>query len=313
MVVVTGNSPRIVECVGRAVERAGHEVHHVDAESVAADRSLLFMLGMQTRVSGVLVIDVEPARVDGTSDRTLAHALASTSAAGMGPLVVVTWRRNDDPALEAIRRDGVPYVIVRLEAPRADVHCGDESVDGRTVLVQRDLAEDLRKCVSTEALETAVVNALDRAEEQGRTIDLVARDGTTPIDALARRGARVVVATAARVNIARWMGQSFLRRGADGDVEVVGPTRAPSTPPGRGSARRTPTRRDFRIAVVCAVVIAAMPVGVARAVKRAQTRDAAASTSIRPSKPPLRAPPHPAHTASSTTRALPTMHSPERI
>jgi hypothetical protein len=117
MLILIGTQQSLTEQLATALHRAGHEIDQLSAREVANERSYLFMYGMQTKPRGVVLVeDLEPSTPpDPVSDKLLRHTISSTSAAGIGPLIVITARTEDDPQLRLLRSDGVVYQVLRVD------------------------------------------------------------------------------------------------------------------------------------------------------------------------------------------------------
>jgi hypothetical protein len=168
------------------------------------------------------VLWIEPIPRAGTpapAPRDLAPVLSAVTAAGCRLLVLVTAQAPGDPGPRALRRSGVPYVIVRaprlvdLAAPPASA-----ALRGKTVLVPRDVAEQADGTVSSLALVEAAMAAVHDDELVGRTIDVAPPAGGAWQEVLAAAGAKPRVARRGWVRVARLFGRPIVEARGGGLV-----------------------------------------------------------------------------------------------
>jgi hypothetical protein len=219
MIIVTGTDARSVARLSRGLKQRGFDVQVTAGDDVIAERSFLFMLAMQLKSRGVVVWDVaDPGPM---RDRLLGHAIASTSAACAGPLVLVTNREIDDPMMKQLRSDGVPYAVLRIPARLCDVVGLGAHLQGRHLMLPKEVAAALDGAAPFTDCVDAVVSALADDANDGRIHGLQETGCAAFQRLIERAGVRVEVVNGLRVRMAGWLGQPFARMKGNGDLEIV--------------------------------------------------------------------------------------------
>lgn len=210
MVVVAGRGARILPGILGALADAGVRAHGGVAHD-PAQQADLFTLAVETDAAAVVGVE-QLAWWGGTGGGVpdpdlLEHCLRAVRAPARPRLVWVTAQGPDDDGPRTIRRSGAPYVIVRVAplvalAPPAT----PDLLEGREVLVPRDLPEPMLGVCTEEEVGRAVARAVV-APEVGRTIEVGHRGPDAWCEALSALGARARRVGSFRASAARLMGQ----------------------------------------------------------------------------------------------------------
>jgi hypothetical protein len=151
------SSGRTVELYNRADVESGAlftRLHHTQAELVLVDR----------------VCRLTAAGPDCVVDEI--EQLVRVAAAAASKLVLVTSRARSDMALAALRRSGVPYIILRVERVlEPEQGMADQLAATPRVIVPTEVLADTEKAVLLADVARNVLAALDD-ESAGRTVDV---------------------------------------------------------------------------------------------------------------------------------------------
>ncbi|HVY45309.1 MAG TPA: hypothetical protein VHB21_05490, partial [Minicystis sp.] len=144
MILLTGEDAPLLEQVSAAFTRRDVAHRRIDADDAAAARGNLFQAAFDARADALVVVEpvarkgAEPAAAD---DVLLREAIAACNGPTVKALFLVTCRAEDDETLRALRRAGVPYLVLR-PAPLFEVRPTgvEHALQGRTVLVHEEAA-----------------------------------------------------------------------------------------------------------------------------------------------------------------------------
>jgi hypothetical protein len=215
MLLLAGVDGPVVDRVAETLEATGRDFIHVEMpdpsglEGKAQDEAPgLFELALQHRASTLVV--VEPLRRVGLAaspipGRFFDEVLRATRAPEVKLLVLVTSRGSGDGGLQTLRRDGIPYVIVQVDA-LVDLTALEAEVKGRRVLIPADFTARTAAAPMDEVVRLAAL-AASSDDLQGRLLTIA----PAPVDAwtqlLAARGARPKVVKPWRARVGRWLGE----------------------------------------------------------------------------------------------------------
>ncbi|MCA9674921.1 MAG: hypothetical protein H6709_21240 [Kofleriaceae bacterium] len=204
MILITGDDP-ILDGLCDALEQRGH----AHTRAAALDASEAWTL----RPEAIVVVESLPRVATATSppERALAELVSAANAPGVRRAVIVTPRPDDDPALRAVRRSGIPYTILR---PRPIAEQRGET--STRVLLDRALASAPAVAVTVDMVIEAVIAVLD-GEACGQTRDIAPPPEMTWSELLARAGATPKAVPRWRARVGRWFGARTL------DVSVPQP------------------------------------------------------------------------------------------
>lgn len=227
MLLITGDDPVLTEQICEGLSHRGIAHLRVDGEHATAERGNLFQSALDARASGVVLI--EPLAWRGAapppppSDELLSAALSATHAPGVTSLLLVTSRRDDDDGLRRLRRDGVPYVVLRPAPLYRLLPSGVEaSLEGRRVLVPADVAGSFKDAIPFASLVEEIARAVNGETPQGKIVEVAATPERSVLEVLGRAGAKPGLAGGLRSRLGRWFGQAVARvEGADLLIEGV--------------------------------------------------------------------------------------------
>lgn len=169
------------------------------------ERDELFEVVLANKPRAAVLLEVGVGGSEGVC-LPLAAVARTLSAADVALLIVVTRRPPDDPELEALRRFGLPFVVVRTHR----VIDSARATNGRRVLVPTNVTE--LAAVPIDTLVDHVTRATLDDDLQGRTLELAAADAATWSHVLAEHGARPRVVTPWRARLGRWVGMLDVAR-----------------------------------------------------------------------------------------------------
>lgn len=211
MLILTGRDFPVLERLADALSAAGRSFVRVDLPSpLRQDEPGLFEAAIKRQATGIVLVESLPRPGDmaPAGDKELfAEALRATHAPGFSLLVVVTSRSEDDDALDALRRSGVPYVILRAPAV-VDVGAR-ANLKGRKVLIPEPIADGM-KTPPVEHLVRKVLRALTEEELVGRTLSVEFADSEVWVRLLEEKGARPLKVGPLRARVGRFLGQLAL-------------------------------------------------------------------------------------------------------
>ncbi|XYI03914.1 hypothetical protein ACMHYB_30800 [Sorangium sp. So ce1128] len=240
MLLITGEDPVLTEQVCGGLSQRGIAHSRVDAAHATAERGNLFQAALDARATGIAVVEPvawrgAPPPSPSPSAELLAAALSATRAPGVTSLLLVTSRQDGDEGLRRVRRDGVPYIVLRPAPLFRVLPLGAErALRDRRVLIPPEVAEAFQEAIPVEALLSAVARAVAGETPQGKIVDIAASPDRSLIEVLAQAGARPELARGLRSRLGRWFGQAIARvDGADVRIDGV------SAPAGE-APQRTP-------------------------------------------------------------------------
>lgn len=232
MLLITGDDPVLTEQICEGLSHRGITHLRVAGDYATAERGNLFQSALDARAGGVVLI--EPLAWRGAapppspSEELLSAALSATHAPGVTSLLLVTSRRDDDDGLRRLRRDGVPYVVLRPAPLFRLLPSGVEaSLKDRRVLVPADVAASFKDAIPLVSLVEAIASAVNGETPQGKIIEVAPTPERSVLEVLSRAGAKPALAGGFRSRIGRWFGQATARvEGADLLIEGVAATDA---------------------------------------------------------------------------------------
>jgi hypothetical protein len=194
MILITGDDP-IVDGLCTALdslERPFRRVDQLDAGHA-----------WELRATTIVLVEPLPRVADTASalERgSLREVISAANAPGVQSAIIVTPRPDANAELRAIRRSGIPYIIVRPLPVLERAH-----EPATPVLVARELAGAPARAVTTDMVVEFVVGLLD-GSACGQTLDLTPPPEMTWTDLLARVGVTSKPVAGWRARMGRWFG-----------------------------------------------------------------------------------------------------------
>lgn len=227
MLLITGDDPVLTEQICEGLSHRGIAHLRVPGDHATAERGNLFQSALDARANGIVLI--EPLAWRGAapppppSDELLSAALSATHAPGVTSLLLVTSRRDDDNGLRRLRRDGVPYVVLRPAPLFRFLPSGVEALlKDRRVLIPPDVAASFKDAIPFASLVEAIAGAVNGDTPQGKITEVAATPERSVLEVLSRVGAKPELVGGFRSRIGRWFGRAIARvEGADLLIEGV--------------------------------------------------------------------------------------------
>jgi hypothetical protein len=216
MLLISGVDPALTEQVCHGLSQRNIAHCRVDPGHATAEHGNLFQAALDARATGLVVLEPlawrgSPPPAQG-GDELLGAALSAARAPGVSSLLLVTQRPDGDGGLRRLRRDGVPYVVLR-PAPLFHMLPLDveRSLAARRVLIPAEVATSVEDAMPVSALVDAMAAAIGGSTPQGSTLDLPAGAERSLAEALSRAGAIPQLVQGWRSRVGRWFGQASAR------------------------------------------------------------------------------------------------------
>lgn len=158
MMLIVGRDRSLVSAVTEHLSNSGRDFAWTEPEA-------LFERAFRLNADAIVLLESAP--LGAADDQVLRDALGAMSAPGSRKTFVLVSPR-DDHDLDAVRRNGASYVVLRV----CEVVALDGVTRGATFAVPSDVVEKTRHMVDAGTVARAVLEAIDADELVGRVVDL---------------------------------------------------------------------------------------------------------------------------------------------